>query len=143
MQEVATHAAAQRYKEAAAVRDDAIRLRNAVVKHRRSESLWRTGRLVLEICRDGTVELHDGVFDESGSGGEQTATPIDRVQLDTVTTDQEQDRAVAAQWLHVHAESVRVVHAEHSLCWPALRIPELTDLAKPQSAQIVHGRPEC
>ncbi|HEX3565884.1 MAG TPA: exonuclease domain-containing protein [Acidimicrobiales bacterium] len=121
MQEVATHAAAQRYEEAAAVRDDAIRLRNAIVKHRRTESLRGTGHLVLEICGEGTVELHDGVFVECG-------VLVPDSMMPGGTADEDQDRAVAAQWLHLHAALVRVVHSEHPLCWPAVRIPELTDL---------------
>ena len=131
MQEVATHAAAQRYEEAAAVRDDAMRLRNAIVKHRRMEALRGTGHLVLEICGEGTVELRDGVFIESGTLVPEPMLPHSSglVSHSGGTADEDQDRAVAAQWLHVNAALVRVVHSEHSLCWPALRIPELTDLA--------------
>jgi DNA polymerase III epsilon subunit family exonuclease len=125
MQEVASHAAAQRYEEAAAIRDDAMRLRNAIVKHRRTEALRGTGHLVLEICGEGTVELHDGVFVESG-------VLIPESMMHRGTVDEDQDRAVAAQWLHVNAALVRVVHSEHPLCWPAVRIPELTDLVLAQ-----------
>lgn len=144
MQEVATHAAAQRYEEAAAVRDDAMRLRNAIVQHRRAESLRGTGRLVLEICGEGTVELHDGVFVESRVLVPDSMIPDSSwlvaggrsVEIGAVgagswhpgAADDDQDRAVAAQWLHLNAASVRVVHSERPLCWPAVRIPELTDL---------------
>jgi hypothetical protein len=126
MQEVATHAAAQRYEEAAAVRDDAMRLRNAIVKHRRTEALRESGRLVLEICGEGTVELHDGVFAESG-------VLVPESMMPGGPADEDQDRAVAAQWLHVNAALVHVVYSEQAFCWPAVRIPELTDLAKSTS----------
>jgi hypothetical protein len=131
MQEVATHAAAQRYEEAAAVRDDAMRLRNAVIKHRRTEALRGTGRLVLEICGEGTVELQDGVFVESGRLVPEAMVPDSSglVSASSGATDEDQDRDVAAQWLHLNAALVRVVHSERPLCWPAARIPELTDLA--------------
>jgi hypothetical protein len=110
---------------------------------------------VLEICGEGTVELHDGLLIEraapvpgpagvgpglgfgsgsgSGSGldGPNVGGGVPGVGPGLPhlgSADEDQDRAVAAQWLHVHAGLVRVVHSEHSLCWPAVRIPELTDL---------------
>jgi excinuclease UvrABC nuclease subunit len=135
MAEVAVHAAAQRYEEAGAVRDDAKRLRNAIVRHRRTEALRGTGCLVLEICGEGTVELHNGLFVEGG----MLVPAVDRAvspsglgpdnPLSPDATDQDQDRAVAAQWLHANAELVRVVHSEHGFSWPAVRIPELMDLS--------------
>jgi DNA polymerase III epsilon subunit family exonuclease len=131
MQEVAAYAAAQQYEEAAAIRDDAMRLRNAIVKHRRTEALRGSGRLVLEICGEGTVELRDGVFAESG-------VLVPEQMMHGGPADEDQDRAVAAQWLHVNAALVRVVDSERPLCWPAARIPELTDLAK----TISYANPE-
>jgi hypothetical protein len=131
MQEVAAYAAAQQYEEAAAIRDDAMRLRNAIVKHRRTEALRGSGRLVLEICGEGTVELRDGVFAESG-------VLVPEQTMHGGPADEDQDRAVAAQWLHVNAALVRVVDSERPLCWPAARIPELTDLAK----TISYANPE-
>ena len=164
MQQVATHAAAQRYEEAAAIRDDAMRLRHAIVKHRRTEALRGTGRLVLEICGEGTVELHDGVFVESGvlvpesmvSGSSGLVAGGRAAEVGAMgpasqhrgAVDEDQDRAVVAQWLHLNAALVRVVHSERPLCWPAERIPELTDLVltpcEPDSSMpssSVLGRP--
>jgi hypothetical protein len=117
-QEVPTYATAQRYEEAGAIRDDAMRLPNSIVKHRRTEALRRSSRLVIEICGDGTVELHQGAFVES-----RVLVPGSMMHRRT---------AVAAQRLHVNAALVRVVHSEHPLCWPAARIPELTDLVLTQ-----------
>ena len=172
MEEVGVHAAAQRYEEAAAVRDDATRLRNAIIKHRRSEALRGAGRLLVEVCGEGTIELHDGLIVECGasvagstglagstalpgstvppgstaspgstplgvsglgSGGRlpgagAEAGPVGLGPQHRGAADEDQDRAVAAQWIHLHPESVRVVHSEHPLCWPAARIPELTEL---------------
>jgi hypothetical protein len=155
---VGVHAAAQRYEEAAAVRDDATRLRNAIIKHRRSEALRGAGRLLLEVCGEGTIELHDGLIVEcrdgliaergasvagstvlpgstvlgvNGLGSDSRlpeAGPVGLGSQHRGAADEDQDRAVAAQWIHLHPESVRVVHSEHPLCWPAARIPELTDL---------------
>ena len=148
MAEVATHAAAQRYEQAAAVRDEAKRLRNAIVRHRRTEAVRGAGRLVLEICGEGTVELHEGLFVESGvllpdsivadsnrlgvDDRRPDAGPSGSGPVHDSSTDAEQDRTLAAQWLHVNAESIRVLHSEHPLCWPAARIPELTDLVVPE-----------
>ena len=124
MMELAAHAAAQRYEEAAAVRDEATRLRNAIVRHRRTEAFRAAGRLVLEITGEGTVELHSGLlvenetlFPDPGPAGPNCTA------VDGVTAHHDQDRAVAAQWLHANAGLVRVVHAERPLCWPAARIP--------------------
>jgi hypothetical protein len=90
---------------------------------------------VLEICGEGTVELHDGLFVERGTlfpDADRARSP-GRLgpgnSLSPDATDQDQDCAVAAQWLHAHTELVRVVHSEHGLSWPADRIPELTDLS--------------
>jgi excinuclease UvrABC nuclease subunit len=129
MHEVATHAAAQRYEEAAAVRDDAMRLRNAIVKHRRIEALRGSGRLVVEICGEGTVELHDGVYVESGALVPDSMMPDSSwlVANSRGPADEDRDRGVAAQWLHVNAALVHVVYSERPFCWPAVRIPELTD----------------
>lgn len=148
MAEVATHAAAQRYEQAGAVRDEATRLRNAIIRHRRTEAVRGAGHLVLEICGEGAVELRDGLFVESGVlipesmvadpdrlGVEERlrdAGPLRHRPVNDAAADADQDRTVAAQWIHVNAESIRVVHSEHPLCWPAVRIPELTDLVGPQ-----------
>jgi hypothetical protein len=118
-----------------------MRLRNAIVKHRRTEALRGSGRLVLEICGEGTVELRDGVFVESGVLVPESMTPGASGSVAGGRGDEDQDRAVAAQWLHLNAALVRVVHSEHPLYWPAARIPELADLAKLQYAQVVEGRP--
>jgi DNA polymerase-3 subunit epsilon len=141
MQEVATHAAALRYEEAGALRDDARRLRNAIIGHWRSEALRGAGRLLLEVCGEGTIELHDGLVVEwgtsvpgSGKSVPGSGTPVPAAGTSvpgSKVPDEDRDRAVAAQWLHLHAESVRVVHSEHPFCWPAARIPELTDLLLP------------
>ena len=153
MAEVATHAAAQRYEQAGAVRDEATRLRNTIIRHRRTEAVRGAGRLVLEICREGTVELHDGLFVEGGvlipesivddpnrfgveerlpDAGPFGHRPVNNADADADAAEADQDRTVAAQWIHVNAESIRVVHSEHPLCWPAVRIPELTDLVAPR-----------
>lgn len=148
MAAVATHAAAQRYEQAGAVRDEATRLRNAIIRHRRTEAVRGAGHLVLEICGEGTVELRDGLFVESGvlipesmvadpyrlgvEGRLPDAGPFGHRPVNDTAADADQDRTVAAQWIHVNAESIRVVHSEHPLCWPAVRIPELTDLVAPR-----------
>jgi DNA polymerase III epsilon subunit family exonuclease len=127
MAEMAVHAEAQRYEEAGAVRDDAKRLRNAIIKHRRTEALRGAGCLVLEIAGEGTVELLNGVFVESGSFlPDANCAGSPHCPDSSPTTDQ--DRVVAAQWLHANAELVRVVHSEHGFSWPAVRIPELGEL---------------
>ncbi|HEX4246191.1 MAG TPA: hypothetical protein VHY77_11525 [Acidimicrobiales bacterium] len=169
MEQIAVHAAAQRYEEAAALRDDATRLRNAIVNHRRTESLRGTGRLLLEICGEGTVELHDGLFLGDGAMTPESlaldsTVPESRLpgsyrlrvgdpqaaeagetgseSPDRGATDEDQDRAVAAQWLDVHAELVRVVHSERPFFWPAEQIPELTDMAHPRSDRDGPAGPE-
>ena len=64
-QRLADLSAGQRYEEAAAVRDEAERLRHLIERHRREESLLRAGRVVLHIESEGVIELDGGLLQES------------------------------------------------------------------------------
>ena len=121
---VAELAGDQRYEEAAAVRDEAERLRHRLVRHRGVESLRGAGRVVLEIAGEGRVELTSGLLVDD---------PVaDRLVpgSDDGQDGQDEERHIVAQWLRAHADRVRVVEAgpDHGLHSPATRIPTLVEL---------------
>jgi DNA polymerase-3 subunit epsilon len=128
-------AAERRFEEAAAVRDEAERLRHLLVRHRGVECLRRSGRLVLAVDGEGTVELdggllvgRGGLFDAAmgdvavGKGAPTTGA--------TVADSHDNERIIVALWLRANAERVRVLEAddEVGLLMPADRIPTLAEL---------------
>ena len=131
---VTTFARSQRYEEAARVRDEAERLRVLLGRRRRVESLRRAGRVVLHVDGEGTVELDGGLLVEAASlfDGAGTATGVGG--LDPAFTAQgdghDNERVLVAQWLRVHADSVRVLEAggPDGLAMRADRIPRLAEL---------------
>ena len=119
--QVASLAADQRYEEAAAARDEGERLRQLIVRHRRTEALRLAGRLelVVEGEGDGAVVLDGGHL----VGGGQEVGP-----------DGDPDECrIIAQWLDANPGRVRVLESEHGWAWPAGRIPELTELCRTDS----------
>lgn len=136
--ELSSLAAQQRYEEAAAVRDEAERLRHLMGRHRRVSALRDAGRLVLLVDGDGVVELAGGLVAETrtlfdrpaDSGGAGSGGDPDRA---AGTGDgHEDERVIVAQWLHANAEKVRVLDVESpsGLSMPAARIPQLAELTK-------------
>ena len=127
----------QRYEEAAAIRDEAERLRVLLERHRRTEALRAAGRVVLEIDGEGHVVLEQGVWVRSearSSPPSGRGTEPDRaagLDADLLPPDQhDHERSIVAQWLAANAEAVRILEVESpsGLGMPARRIPELTEL---------------
>jgi DNA polymerase III epsilon subunit family exonuclease len=123
----------QRFEEAAAVRDEAERLRGLLDRHRRVESLRAAGRVVLAVEGEGQVVLDGGLW----MGGEPMAGTgpgghdhHDQNNHHDHVDHHDHERAIVAQWLAAHAESVRVLEVESPLGMgqPACRIPELAEL---------------
>ena len=125
--EVCELAGQQRYEEAGVVRDEAVRLRAQLVRHRRVESLRSAGRVVLIVAGEGEVILDSGVWtggerwgdtDTPGIGGGEGEGGLDH------------ERAIVAQWIGANAGLVRVLEVESptGICVPARRIPELVEL---------------
>ena len=111
----------QRFEEAGVLRDELVALRSQLERHRRVSSLREAGRVVLAVEGEGEVVLDGGVW----LGGAGAVAPRGEAedQLD-------RERAIVAQWLAAHPESVRIVEVESSagLGMPARRIPELAEL---------------
>ncbi len=117
----------QRYEEAGVLRDEADRLRGLLDRHRRMTSLAEAGRVVLAVDGEGEVVLERGVWTgglrpagSSGHGPDPAGDPGDH------------ERAIVAQWLAAHPESVRVLEVESplGLGLPARRIPALSELCR-------------
>jgi DNA polymerase III epsilon subunit family exonuclease len=149
-------ASGQRFEEAAAVRDEAERLRHLLVRHRGVECLRRSGRLVLEVAGEGTIELdgglivgRGGLFDDA-VGAEGAVSGVGRA-ADTIVGDgHDNERIIVALWLRANADRVRITEADPGggLLMPADRIPTLAELCArpgqrgtPADASVTHSQP--
>ncbi len=146
-EEVVTLSKEQWYEDAARTRDDAERLRYLIARHRRVESLRNAGRVVLLVDGEGAVELDGGLlvetgamFDAVGIGSVGSVGSVGGPAVDpalSMTGDgHDHERIIVAQWLHVHADRVRVVEVEAAggMSLPAGRIPRLRELCGTQVA---------
>ena len=111
----------QRYEEAGALRDEAERLRRLLDRHRRMTSLQEAGRVVLAVDGEGDMVLERGVW----TGGL-------RPPGHDADDHGDHERAIVAQWLSAHPESVRLLEVESplGLGLPARRIPALSELCR-------------
>lgn len=119
-------AMAERFEEAADVRDRAAALAAALKRQLRTEGLRRAGRVVIEMPGRGHAELLDGRLVRSwaddgalplGRGGEPVAPiegPLPRHAADEVLC--------IAGWLDQQADRVRLVHCDGALASPLPRI---------------------
>ncbi len=153
-EEMAVLAAAQRFEEAAEIRDQAEQLRRLLIRRRRIESLREAGRTVLQIEGDGIVVLEGGILVEDGTpfedpilrdvaiahqgcgvgvgavGASETAErPGARTGTKPVGHPDDLERMIVAQWLHRNAGRVRIVEVERPtmLSMPADRIPTVRE----------------
>ena len=139
-------AAAERFEEAAEMRDRAAALTVALRRQRRFDALRRTGRLVLEVGGRSGAELDHGRLVRSwviGSEGPRdvplpldldpaapdalgATRPADADDLDApgspLPKSVADELACVAAWLDKEAGRIRVVHADHGLAsaYPAL-----------------------
>jgi len=121
----------RRYEEAAAVRDEAERLRRLMDGHRRMASLRDAGRVVLAVDGEGEVVLDGGLLVGGprvvGSGG----TVPGGERADRRPEDDDRcEQSVVAAWLGDHAGEVRIVEVGSPSGWsvPAHRIPGLVEV---------------
>jgi DNA polymerase-3 subunit epsilon len=125
-------ASAQRYEEAAAVRDRAGALAQALSRQRRLEALRRAGRVVLETAGGGGAVLEGGRLVTAWPPEAQTPLPAGpSPPLAGPAADGPIPRAVAdellcvAGWLEREAERIRLVRCDGELAWPNVRLPRL------------------
>lgn len=140
-------AAAERYEEAASVRDRAAALATALVRRRRVDALRRAGRMVIEIPDGGGVEIDQGLLVRAwsadaasptlpglaplavtaASGPDDLALPIARERIDEVLC--------VADWLERRAGQVAVPFVEGGLAELVDAIPRFA----PRRADLRSG----
>ena len=144
--QVRSLAARHEFEAAAHVRDEAEQLRHLLARRRRVESLRHAGRVVLSIADEGVVELDGGLLvvdggllgtpGHTGPCGPPAGGPADTrmsgpdPEVILAGDGHDLERVIVAQWLHAHADQVRIVDTQSpgGLSMPAARIPKLREL---------------
>ena len=133
---MAALAAADRYEEAADMRDRAAALARALTRQRQLDALRQAGRMELEVLADpGAVAGASATRRVVLTGGRLSG---DVGQLSLLEGDAEEDDAdpgrprprhlvdelsCVASWLEAEARSVRVLHCEGPWSFPVPRLP--------------------
>ena len=125
-------AAAERYEEAADVRDRAAAFADAHRRVRRLDLVQRAGRLVVRLGRrravieDGRLRHTEDVDAPSLLGLAHGAAPPDGARpprwVDPAAVD---ELSVLAGWLDKHASRLEIEHCDGTLCSPLPRLPDL------------------
>ena len=133
-------ARAERFEEAADMRDRADALATALRRQRRFDTLRRAGRVIIEIPGRSGAELQQGrlvrawTVDRSGI----TALPFDGVDDPFATVDptsptdgplgkdEADELACVAAWVDKEAAKIRLVHAEGIFASPYPSLPRYT-----------------
>lgn len=135
-------AGADRFEEAADVRDRAAALASSIRRQRRLDGLRRAGRLVVELPSGG-AELHDGRLVRAWGGddagldltgappGAPVAVALPTVGLplelgDPLPRDHADELGCVASWLEQRADQVRVRHCDGGLAVPLPALPSFT-----------------
>jgi DNA polymerase III subunit epsilon len=135
---MAALARAERFEEAADVRDRAAALAAALTRQRRLQQLRNSGRIELDLGEAGWVELDRGRLTRTWIEGElplDTAAPAAREQDDEtdgkgwIPTDLADELACVASWLDANAPKVRLVQCDGVL---ASTVPAVPPLAVPR-----------
>ncbi|MEO6989308.1 MAG: DEDD exonuclease domain-containing protein [Aquihabitans sp.] len=114
-------AAAERFEDAAEVRDRAAALTSAIRRQRRFDALRRTGRMVLEVDGISGVELDHGRLVRAWTVTRNGITPLPLpADLEPASADPDlpvptalaDELTCVATWLDSNAHRVRVVHAD-------------------------------
>jgi DNA polymerase-3 subunit epsilon len=126
-------AAAERYEEAADVRDRCEALAQAMRRQRRMELLRAAGRLVVELPGQGGAELAGGRLVRSWGCSDDPHEPVLTFDPGTTPPDGSPEAAVpreladellcVARWLEQEAGRIRLVHAESGLATPLPALP--------------------
>lgn len=138
---------AQRYEEAADVRDRAVALARALARQRRLEALHRSGRLVVDVPGEGGAVLLAGQLVEawgpSGPDGQTvawlrsaTASPPSPGPLPREVAD---ELACVAAWLEERANRARLIRCDGEWAWPLPALPHRL-LAVPGSRAPARAR---
>jgi DNA polymerase-3 subunit epsilon len=135
---MAALATAERFEEAADVRDRADALATALRRHRRLDALRHSGTLVLDAPGETRVELRGGRLRRVAPrrhGSEPFSTPLFDEHDDALAADAPLPRHLAdelacvAAWLDANAHRVRIVYGDTPLSEP---YPPLPSFAPPR-----------
>ncbi len=140
-------AAAERFEEAADVRDQASALADALRRQRRLDAVRRTGRLVLEVG-GSTVELSGGRLVRSWTdegGGAPTldlpaAADTHRDDRAPVPTELADELACVAGWLDREAHRITVTSCDGELTSALWPLPRFQPAARASGGQKVLAR---
>ena len=139
-------AAAERFEEAAELRDRAGALAGALARQRRLDGLRRAGRLVLELPGGVAAEVDGGRLVRTWAGASAPLElPLDAVPhapphlpLPRVAAD---EVACIAAWLEREAHRVRVVSCDGELVSPLAPLPRFAPVERPVGTKVlVRGR---
>jgi DNA polymerase-3 subunit epsilon len=121
-------AAAERYEEAATLRDRAGALSRALIRQRRIDSLRQAGRLTVEIPGEGGATLDHGLLVAAWAGeaaagrtevlplgGGRSDGPVPRHLIDEL--------ACVAAWIDAKASRLRLVACDAGLSLPVAPLP--------------------
>ena len=120
-------AAAERFEEAADVRDRAAALAGALRRQRRVDGVRGSGRLVVEVPGQGGAELDRGLLVQawagdrplplaSGEGTAQLSLPLGAgAASGPVSCDVADELACVVGWLDANASRLRLVHCDGGL----------------------------
>jgi DNA polymerase-3 subunit epsilon len=118
---MAALAEAERYEEAADVRDRAAALTRALARQRQLDSLRRAGRMELDVSgrrlvlTAGRLSGDDGQLDLLDDDAPGPEAPLPRHLVDELSC--------VASWLDAEATSVRLVHCDQPWSVPVPRLP--------------------
>jgi DNA polymerase-3 subunit epsilon len=127
MQELAR---AERFEEAADVRDRTAALASALFRQRRTDQLRRSGTIELDLGNGSHVELDGGRLLRAWSVGELALTvacgPPAASTASWVPAELADELACVAAWLDKNARRVRLVHCDGLLASALPAVPELS-----------------
>jgi DNA polymerase-3 subunit epsilon len=125
-----TLARAERFEEAADVRDRATALSAALFRQRRTEQLRQSGAIELDLGDGSRVELDGGRLLRAWSVGELAlgvgCEPPEASTTGWVPPALADELACVAAWLDKNARRVRLVHCDGTLASPLPAVPQLT-----------------
>ena len=130
-------AAAERFEEAAAVRDRAETLARAIGRQRRLDALAAAGRMVVEVAGGGGVVIEGGRLLDAWSAGEPDASaricgsyePADP-RGSVLARDAADEVACVAAWLDREAPRLRLVSCDGDLTSTVPRLPRFAPIEK-------------
>jgi DNA polymerase-3 subunit epsilon len=117
--------AAERFEEAAAVRDRAAALARALWRQRRLEAVRQAGRITLEIPGEGRSVVERGrlVVDGTLSFGGDVEIAEVAATGGPLPCDLADEVACVAAWLEAKAGRYRLLDCDEGLAWPLPRLP--------------------